>query len=83
MTFSTHPVASTGPNSLSQRLWGFLQALMRGGRAVLGFGHSVLRALQTGRMMSTLTNMSDDQLAQIGITRADIPRYALKLMEEE
>ncbi|WP_366142120.1 DUF1127 domain-containing protein [uncultured Roseobacter sp.] len=35
------------------------------------------------RMLSTLSSMSDHQLAQIGISRSDIPRYAEKLMATE
>ena len=44
---------------------------------------SVLRALQTALMMSVLANMSDQQLAQIGISRSDIPQYAERLVSEE
>ncbi|MGB3243560.1 MAG: DUF1127 domain-containing protein [Sulfitobacter sp.] len=60
------------------------------GAVLAGFGRkaqvktiSVIRALQSARMLSTLTNMSDYQLAEIGISRSDIPRYAEKLMENE
>ncbi len=41
---------------------------------------SMLRTLQTSRLMSVLAGMSDVQLAEIGITRGDIPRYATWLM---
>nr|WP_282120660.1 DUF1127 domain-containing protein [Ruegeria atlantica] len=34
-------------------------------------------------MLSTLSSMSDHQLAQIGISRSDIPEYAAKLMANE
>lgn len=44
---------------------------------------SVLRALQTARIMSVLANMSDQQLARIGISRSDIPQYAEGLMSKE
>ena len=44
---------------------------------------SVLRALQTARMMSVLANMSDQQLASIGISRSEIPQYAEKLIADE
>ena len=43
---------------------------------------SALRALQTARMLSVLANMSDQQLAQIGISRSEIPQYADRLMSE-
>ncbi len=42
-----------------------------------------LLASQTARMISVLTSMSDQQLAQIGITRTQIPEYAAMLMEHE
>ncbi len=44
---------------------------------------AALRGLQMGRMLSTLSNMSDYQLAQIGISRSDIPEYAEKLLADE
>ncbi len=44
---------------------------------------AALKAFQMARMQSTLSNMSDYQLAQIGISRSDIPEYAEKLMAEE
>lgn len=45
--------------------------------------HSALKSLQMARMLSTLSNMSDHQLAQIGIQRSDIPKYAETLMADE
>ena len=44
---------------------------------------SALRTLQTAQMMSVLANMSDQQLAQIGISRSEIPQYADRLMSKE
>ena len=44
---------------------------------------AVLKGLQMARMLSTLSNMSDSQLAQIGISRSDIPKYAETLMADE
>ncbi|WP_259650477.1 MULTISPECIES: DUF1127 domain-containing protein [Roseobacter] len=35
------------------------------------------------RMLSTLSSMSDHQLAQVGISRSDIPKYAATLMDNE
>lgn len=46
----------------------------------LGAVHASITALQTARMLSTLSNMSNEQLAQIGISRSDIPTYAKTLM---
>ena len=39
--------------------------------------------LQIGRMKSVLRKMSDEELAQIGITRSDIKRYAKFLVSYE
>lgn len=44
---------------------------------------SALRASQTGRMVSVLSGMSDEQLGQIGITRSQIGDYARELMANE
>ncbi len=44
--------------------------------------NAALKTLQMARILSTLSNMSDDQLAQIGISRSDIPEYAAKLMAD-
>ncbi|MBT8418701.1 MAG: DUF1127 domain-containing protein [Silicimonas sp.] len=44
---------------------------------------SFLRAMQMARMMSSLAEMSDRQLAEIGITRSQIPQYAEKLLAQE
>ncbi len=44
---------------------------------------AALKAVQMARMMSTLANMSDNQLAHIGISRADIPNYAKTLLADE
>lgn len=46
-------------------------------------GASWLRALQLARMKSVLMSMSDEQLAQIGIIRTEISRYAKSLMSDD
>ncbi len=43
-------------------------------------GSSLLKRLQISRMRSILMRMSDDQLAQIGIKRAEIASYAVYLL---
>lgn len=43
----------------------------------------VVKALQAARMVSVLGEMSDSQLAGIGITRSDIPRYAAYLIADD
>lgn len=50
------------------------------GSAILTKAGDGIAALQMARMLSTLSNMSDSQLAQIGITRRQIPAYANRLM---
>ncbi len=60
----------------------FLAALANWGRkAATKFGAGV-QSIQVARMMSTLSNMSDVQLAQIGISRSEIPQYAETLMKK-
>ncbi len=44
---------------------------------------AALKALKLARMLSALSNMSDYQLSQIGISRSEIPEYAGKLMADE
>ncbi|WP_438955389.1 DUF1127 domain-containing protein [Cognatiyoonia sp.] len=43
---------------------------------------SLSAALIRGRMLSALHAMSDRELAQVGITRADIPSYSDKLVAD-
>lgn len=54
----------------------------RGGRFGQ-FAREVLQTMQTARMLQTLTAMRDDQLEEIGITREEIPGYAVKLVRGE
>ncbi len=44
---------------------------------------AALKTLRMARMLSVLSKLSDDQLAQIGISRSNIPEYAAKLMADE
>lgn len=62
---------------------GFIALLVRLGTKAMAKARAALRALQMARMLSTLSNMSDYQLAQIGISRSDIPKYAETLMANE
>jgi uncharacterized protein YjiS (DUF1127 family) len=71
--------AATATISLSKMAHSFVSILARIGAKA----HSALKSLQMARMLSTLANMSDHQLAQIGIQRSDIPKYAETLMAEE
>ena len=43
----------------------------------------VVQAFQMARLLSTLVELRDDQLKSLGITRSDIPQYALKLMTDD
>ncbi|MEQ6204502.1 DUF1127 domain-containing protein [Sulfitobacter sp. HNIBRBA2951] len=54
-------------------------ALSRMASATAAKAGKFVHALQTARMVSVLTNMSDQQLKQIGITRSEIGQYAQKL----
>jgi uncharacterized protein YjiS (DUF1127 family) len=71
--------AAAASTSLSKMAHGFVSILARIGAKA----HSALKFLQMARVSSTLANMSDHQLAQIGIQRSDIPKYAETLMAEE
>ncbi len=53
------------------------------GVKALASAKSTLKSLQTARMVSVLASMTDVELAQIGITRSEIPPYAAKLMSDE
>lgn len=57
--------------------------LARFGTKAMAKARGALRSLQMARMVSTLSNMSDYQLAQIGISRSDIPKYAETLMAND
>lgn len=46
------------------------------------FFHSIVVGIQYARTMQALCYMSDAELERIGITRADIPSYAQKLVDE-
>lgn len=41
------------------------------------------RAMQFARMVQCMRQMSDEQLKSIGLTRADIPRYARQCIYED
>lgn len=57
--------------------------LKRGGIKFLKGAASAVHSLQVARMMTVLSDMSDQELAQIGITRSDIPDHAIKLLARE
>ena len=57
-----------------------LDSAISGLRAVGKGFRAALQALQTARMMQALSQLGDEQLAQIGIERRDIPSYAERLI---
>lgn len=57
--------------------------LAQSGSGFAATAKSFLRSMQMARMMSRLANISDPQLAAIGIARSQIPQYAEKLMAQE
>jgi len=75
MTVNTRP-AETGSSHAVNGLISLMATF--GARA-----SAAVRTLQMARMMSTLSSMSDTQLAQISISRSDIPKYAETLMAKE
>jgi len=79
MAFSSHTTGAERHLTLAT----FGAWIARFWHATMAKSHSALRALQTARMMSTLAQMSDHQLTQIGISRSEIPQYAEKLMAED
>lgn len=51
--------------------------------AVGAYFHGLLLAVQWARMARVMSEMSDSQLAQIGVARADIPQRARELVYGE
>lgn len=79
MTFNMNTTASERHHAVTASL-SYVAAIFAKFRSAAG---GVLKALQDARMMSTLAQMSDAQLNNIGISRSDIPDYAKKLMASE
>jgi uncharacterized protein YjiS (DUF1127 family) len=75
MTVNTQPAETGSIHAIN----GLVSLLVTFGAKV----NAAVRTLQMARMMSTLSSMSDAQLAQIGISRSDIPEYAETLMAKE
>ncbi|MEP5730491.1 MAG: DUF1127 domain-containing protein [Sulfitobacter sp.] len=61
-------------------LGGSFLPLAKFGSTVWAGAKAAVNALQMARMLSTLSNMDDNQLRQIGISRSEIPQYAATLM---
>lgn len=71
------------PVPMAKSLKGFLTSVAGFGVKAMTKANGALRSLQMGRMMAILSNMSDQQLAQIGVTRPDIPQYAKELITKD
>lgn len=80
MTLSTQVSASGGhhANIFSGAKHGFVSALATFGEKA----RVALNVFQVARTMSALSNMTNEQLAQIGIKRSDIPDYAETLIAD-
>ena len=81
MTVNSHAVGSENRNFSATGVVSGIVAAVEGflSKALANAG-SGLKAVQTARMKSTLSGMSDHQLAQIGISRSEIPKYAESLI---
>ena len=82
MAISQQPVSSNDRRS-TEYSGAVSTWLSKFGSDLLATAKSVVKATQTARMMSVLAKMSDRQLAEIGIKRSEIARYAKRLMEDE
>ena len=81
MTVNSHSAEGNGRQGVTTSIT--LSKIAHGFQSILARFAAKSKALQMARMLSTLSNMSDYQLAQIGIQRSDIPQYARTLMAEE
>ncbi|OBY25591.1 hypothetical protein A9D60_21590 [Leisingera sp. JC1] len=82
MAISTQPAGSVSRPASAYS--GALPTYLPGvGSKALITARSVVRTLQTARMISVLAGMSDQQLTGIGISRSNIPRYAERLISDE
>lgn len=78
MAFNTHTFGAA--ESPTSRFFGAFSGF---GAKVSAFASSALQALQVARMASVLSEMTDQQLADIGISRSGIPAYAETLIVGE
>ncbi|MGJ8628740.1 MAG: DUF1127 domain-containing protein [Sulfitobacter sp.] len=84
MTVNSHAVGSGNRNFSAMGVVSGIATTLEGffSKALTNAG-SGLKAVQTARMKSTLSDMSDHQLVQIGISRSEIHKYAESLMSGE
>lgn len=79
MTFNMNTMITARPHAIAVPLTIMTEFFAKFRSA----SRSFFKALQDARMVSTLTQMSDTQLKQIGISRSEIPEFARKLMAGE
>jgi uncharacterized protein YjiS (DUF1127 family) len=78
MAFNAHTFGAT--ESSVNRFFG---AFHRVWAKVSAVASHALQAVQVARMTSVLSDMTDKQLAEIGISRSGIPAYAERLIVGE
>ncbi|SMO85394.1 protein of unknown function [Ruegeria faecimaris] len=81
MAFSVHSTATIRPDKAN--LGTVSNAIYRFAARSTAMAKSVLKAIHAARTKSVLANMSDQQLAAIGITRSEILQYAERLIAQE
>ncbi|MCZ4352208.1 DUF1127 domain-containing protein [Roseovarius aestuarii] len=83
MTFNSHTATPTTHKAINGSAWISQLASTLTGFAVSAktTAGATLRAVQTGRMISMLSTLSDRQLAEIGITRSEIPQYSADMIK--
>jgi uncharacterized protein YjiS (DUF1127 family) len=58
-------------------------ALVRSGVAMVRGPSALMRSFQISQMVKVLCNMTDQQLAEIGVERIDIPAYAKTIVADQ
>ena len=83
--FSEHGERSgrTNPRWIAVKSAAALGALSRASARFRKAFAVFLHSTQVARMNSVLTSFSDVQLEQVGITRAEIPSYAARLISDD
>lgn len=81
MAFDARTAATGG--GLTALTTSFAAAIPRFFATLRMKGASWLKAVQLARMKSVLMSMNDEQLAQIGIIRTEISRYAKSLISDD
>ncbi|MBR9862300.1 MAG: DUF1127 domain-containing protein [Rhodobacteraceae bacterium] len=79
-TITYNNISETGFASVRTRAF---EAIASGFSGLKTRAAASLQSLQTARMISALQGMSNEQLDQIGVKRADIPAYAHQLVVNE